>query len=155
MQKLIMGIGIPGSGKTTFLKALAHAKNYIYISPDDIREKLLGDAADQSKDREVWVQAKRELTKRGADGKTVVFDATFSLKKDRKNFISFARTCGFKKIEGIFFNVPLAVAMKRNAGRARNVSQNVMERMHQNLLQSPPVLEEGFDVVRVKEFFSQ
>jgi len=37
MKKVIMGIGIPGSGKTTILKEFADKNGYEYICPDDIR----------------------------------------------------------------------------------------------------------------------
>jgi predicted kinase len=40
MSKLILGIGLPGSGKTTALKPFAEKNGYIYISPGDIREEL-------------------------------------------------------------------------------------------------------------------
>ena len=42
MKKLIMGIGIPGSEKTTVLKTFAEKYNYSYICPDDIRLELTG-----------------------------------------------------------------------------------------------------------------
>jgi len=31
MNKIILGIGVPGSGKSTFLKAFAKEKSYEYI----------------------------------------------------------------------------------------------------------------------------
>lgn len=49
MSKVIVGIGLPGSGKTTALKPFADKNSYIYICPDDIRAELTGNPADQSK----------------------------------------------------------------------------------------------------------
>jgi dephospho-CoA kinase len=46
MAKIIIGIGVPGSGKTTALKPFAERNTYTYISPDDIRAELTGNAAD-------------------------------------------------------------------------------------------------------------
>jgi predicted kinase len=46
MSQAIIGIGIPGSGKTTYLKPLAARMGLPYVSLDDIRQELTGDAAD-------------------------------------------------------------------------------------------------------------
>jgi predicted kinase len=61
MKKLILGIGIPGSGKTTVLKKLANDYNYSYICPDDIRFELTLDMSDQSRNKEVWRESYHRL----------------------------------------------------------------------------------------------
>jgi predicted kinase len=51
----------------------------------------------------------------------------------------------------VFFDVPLAVCLERNAKRDRQVSDEVMHKMAERL--RPPAFKEGFDkitVVRVK-----
>jgi len=51
----------------------------------------------------------------------------------------------------VFFDVPLAVCMERNAKRERQVTDEIMQKMAERL--RPPVFKEGFDkitVVRVK-----
>lgn len=147
MIKVIIGIGIPGSGKTTVLREFAEKNGYIYICPDDIREEMLGNAADQSKNREVWTQAKQRMSDFLAQGKTVVFDATFTNFNGRKDFINFARANGAEKIQGILFNTPFEIAQERNLNRDRQVPESAMNRMNNDLQAAEPKIEDGLDSI--------
>lgn len=140
-----MGIGIPGSGKTTALKPFAEQNQYVYLCPDDIRIELTGNSADQSKNREVWTKAHERVADALKNGETVVFDATFARDSERKNFISFAREHGATKIQGIVADVSFEIACERNLARDRVVPEHAMERMHQMLLDVPPEIADGFD----------
>lgn len=142
-----MGIGIPGSGKTTALKPFAEKNSYTYISPDDIRTELTNDPSDQSKNKEVWQEAYRRVAHSLERGETVVFDATFAKDFERKSFIQFARENGAEKVQGVFAAVPLEVANERNKARARVVPEHAIDRMHTMLKNNPPIVEDGFDSV--------
>lgn len=153
MSKIIMGVGIPGSGKTTALKPFAEKYSYTYISPDDIRAELTGDPANQSKNKEVWEEAYRRVSEGLEKNETVVFDATFAQDTERKNFIEFARKHGAEKIQGIFAAVPYEIANERNNARQRIVPEHAMNRMYKNLKDNPPVVKDGFDsVFDINEF---
>lgn len=145
MAKAIIGIGIPGSGKTTVLKKFAEKNSYTYISLDEIRKELTGDESDQTKNAEVW----REVYKKSADflcdGQTVVIDATFAKDFERKAFIKFIRESGAEKIQGIFMDTPIEIAQHRNKLRDRTVPHYAMERMSKNIKNFPPEIGEGFD----------
>jgi predicted kinase len=147
MAKVIIGIGIPGSGKTTFLKSFANKNSYEYICPDDIRAELLGKAADQSRMREIWEEAYKRLKNALQGDKTVVFDATNAKEVDRKGLVSFSREIGAEKIQGVYAEVPLEVALERNNARDRVVPPFAMERMRDFLHKAPPILGEGFDSI--------
>lgn len=147
MANIVMSIGIPGSGKTTILKPFAVKNNYAYISPDDIRAELTGDASDQSKNKEAWQEARRRVVVSLEGGKTVVFDATFAKDFERKNFIQFAREHGVEKVLGFFAEVPLEVAKERNNARVRVVPEHSIDRMHSMLKEHPPTVADGFDNV--------
>ena len=54
MKVAIIAVGIPASGKTTYLKPLAERIGATYINPDELREQLLGDATDHSQNTRVW-----------------------------------------------------------------------------------------------------
>jgi predicted kinase len=61
-----------------------------------------------------------------------------------------AKSFGYE-VQAVFFDVPLAVCLERNAKRDRQVSDDVMHKMADRL--RPPAFKEGFDkitVVRVK-----
>jgi len=147
MAKIIMGIGVPGSGKTTALKPFAEENAYTYISPDDIRSELTGNAADQSKNNEVWQEARRRVAESLEKGETVVFDASFAKNEERKAFIQFAREHGAEKVQGVFAAVPHEIAKERNRARERVVPEHAMERMQGMLNDNPPTVEDGFDSV--------
>ncbi len=147
MKKVIIGIGIPGSGKTTVLKEFAQKYGYAYICPDDIREEVLGDATDQSKNKEVWAEDHRRMGNFLAQGRTVVFDATFTHANGRKSFLDFARQSGAEKIQGILFDTPLEVAQERNLARERQVPEHAVKRMSDDLSANRPVIEDGLDSI--------
>lgn len=147
MSKLIVGIGIPGSGKTSILKKFAAEHGYAYICPDDIREELTGNASDQSRNAEVWGKARKKLQEFLKQDLIIVFDATFANQDQRKDFLAFARENGAEKIQGVHVSVPLEIAKERNQGRIRQVPERVLERMENELKNSPPNETDGFDSV--------
>jgi len=147
MAKVIISIGIPGSGKTAVLKKFAEKYGYNYVCPDDIRVELSGSAADQSKNSEVWSVARQRMKDGLSIGDTVVFDATFATPEGRKRFLDFAKESGAEKVQGIFFNTPLEVAKERNLKRERQVPEHVLERMDGILRADEPRLEEGLDSI--------
>lgn len=153
MGKVVIGVGLPGSGKTTILKAFAERCEYVYISPDDIRMELHGDASEQSGMKEVWekvhLRTLRALRKR----RSVVVDATFYKRNERRDFIRFAKDHGAESIEAVFTNISLEVADERNRKRERVVRRHAMERMDKALQAQPPTEEDGFDkVFSIAEF---
>ena len=81
MTKLIVSIGISGSGKTTFGNKL---ENITVICPDDIRKELTGDISDQSRNVEVWRIAYDRLRKSLESGEDVYFSATTLTSKNLK-----------------------------------------------------------------------
>lgn len=142
-----MGIGIPGSGKTTKLKDFAEKNNYYYISTDDIRQELLGDAKNQNQMKLIWDTAYLRVKEGISLGKSVVFDATFTNPKIRSQAIDLFRSFGANKVQGIFLDVDVAVAQERNKNRERVVPAYAIDRMYNEILSSEPGVVDGFDSV--------
>ena len=149
MKKIIMGVGIPGSGKTAVLKSFAQKNSYTYICPDEIRFALTGDSSDQTKNREVWDLAYSRTEEALKRGKSVVFDAVFAYESQRKDFIEFAKNNGAEKIQGVYIKTPLEIAKERNANRERQVPEQVVEKMNEVLESKAPNIEDGFDSIFV------
>lgn len=145
----ILAIGIPGSGKTTLLKPLAEKHSFTYINRDDIREELLGDARNQSQNKEVWEEANRRAESSLSQGRPVLLDATFAEPWKRVEMIRFLRSHGATRVVGITFTTPLAEAKRRNIGRERVVPEAVLEDMHVRLSEEPPAPAEGFDAIYI------
>lgn len=142
---LIMGVGIPGSGKSTLLSELATKLSVVRINPDEIREELSGDAANQTINKQAWALANSRTKQTLVNGKSVVFDSTNTIKKHRAEAASKYRNFGALAVVAVVFDCPLDLALARNAGRDRVVPQHVLTRMYSNLLNEPVSLDEGFD----------
>ena len=145
MSKAIIGIGIPGSGKTTIIKSFAEKNGYIYVCPDDIRTELTGNPSDQTKNKEVWEKTHERVLEAIKSGSTVVVDATFANAEQRKSFLVFLHKAGFEKIQGLYINTPLEIAKERNANRERKVPEHVLERINNFIKENPPEMNDGFD----------
>ncbi|MEK7511362.1 MAG: ATP-binding protein [Patescibacteria group bacterium] len=147
MRTVIMGMGIPGSGKTTYLKPLAERYGFTYVSPDEIRAELTGSATDQSRDEDVWTLARARIAQALEGNASVVMDATFSITRYRAEFVDFLREAGAHMVIGIVAEVELETALERNQSRDRVVPREVVERMHASFIKEPPSLEDGFDAL--------
>lgn len=138
-------MGISGSGKTTILQKFAENNNYYYISVDEIRQELSGDAKNQYVNSEAWDISRMLLKYMHEGGKTIVFDATFAKQQDRLNFMGYLKDEGISHIQGVFVDTPLEIAKARNKKREKVIPDSSIELMDKNLKENPPKLEEGFD----------
>jgi predicted kinase len=147
MAKVVLGIGIPGSGKTTVLKPLAEKYSYSYICPDEIWETMPEGMDDEVKNVAVWNESYERTARSLSEGKTVVFDATFSEGHRRREFIAFAKEHGASKVQGVYLDVPSEIASERNQLRERIVPDFAISGMNNALTEQPPAIEDGFDSI--------
>ena len=84
MAKLVLPIGISGSGKSYIYNK--DYKDCVQVSPDLIREELTGDISNQTKNKEVFKLAFERVDEYLNKGQDVFFDATNVNKEQRKNF---------------------------------------------------------------------
>ena len=146
---VVVGVGIPGSGKTTVLSELAAELAVARICPDDIREELSGNAADQSVNAQAWNEAYDRVRQELSENRSVIVDATHAEAWRRPQTVEMYRSFGAATVAAIFIDVPVEIAKERNAGRDRVVPNYAIKRMAEALEGEPVSLEEGFDVVIV------
>ena len=146
MSKLIMMVGVPGSGKSTWIKN-NKAETNIVISRDAIRFAKLKDDEDYfAHESEVFNEFVWQIANGLAGDKTVIADATHLNKKSRALVLGKVAKLA-DEIEAVMIDVHLETAIKRNdqrEGRAK-VPRGVIRRMYFQM--EPPTKEEGFDKI--------
>jgi len=136
-------VGLPGSGKSTYLSQLGVTA----ISSDEIRRLLTDDPANQTIHRKVFALVRLIVRRRLELRMPVTYvDATNLVPWERRPYIKLAELYGAEP-EAIYFDVPLQVCQERNRGRSRVVPDEALERMAAQMV--PPMRDEGFIRVTV------
>ena len=132
MQKLIVTIGLPASGKSTWAKEVAESAplDIVRVNRDDIRD-MLGLYWVPKREKLVTKIERQAMSDALKLGYTVIVDAT-NLKK-REFFKELAKSFSIKYEEKSFLDVPLKVCLERDAKRERPVGEEVIMRMHNSL----------------------
>ena len=129
-MRIVVLVGLPGSGKSTYLERIGAAA----LSSDAIRKLLADDETDQSIHARVFRTVRFLLRQRLAIGRAVTYiDATNLTPKERQPYIAIGKSRGCD-VEAVFFDVPLAVCLERNAKRHRVVPVDAMMEMAAKLV---------------------
>ena len=143
---LILLVGIPGSGKTTYANTYMECTpNVIHLSSDAIRKELYGDENIQGNPAEVFSLMQKRAIKALNDGDDVVYDATNITRKDRASIIKICPQ--FVKIEAHIIWTPIETCIKQDASRDRTVGKEVIDRMLKRF--QAPYYDEGIDEIKV------
>ena len=150
MSKLIMMVGIPGSGKSTWVKNNRQEISALaVVSRDAIRFAMLKDDEDYfAHETEVFDKFIDQIIAHLLNGKTVVADATHLNKKSRAKVLDKVRKFA-DEIEAVVLDTGVETAFERNdqrTGRAW-VKHGIIRRMFFTM--EMPEKEEGFDKITI------
>ena len=150
MPELILIIGLPGSGKSTWVKnkydyARLFQGGVTILSSDQVRKELFGDENDQTHNEEVFQYIKETAVNRLEKGQKVIIDATNISRKSRKSITDYVeqQLSGFYEYGFIRFIVvatPYYKCLENNRKRSRQVPEHVIERMYKQF-EFPTYLE--------------
>jgi len=141
--KLIITVGLPGSGKSTYLAQLGVNA----ISSDEIRRLIADDPHDQSMNARIFATVRYLVRQRIASGRPLTYvDATYLTLWERKPYVRLAQRYGCE-LEALFFDIPVEICIARNQARDRVVPEAAIQEMARRLV--PPSASEGFTYVRI------
>lgn len=149
MTNLVITVGAPGSGKSTWVEKYktTHADT-TFLSSDALRAVFGKDENDQSVSGRVFEHMENEVDRLLCEGKDVCIDATNMHRKARKVWINLAKQHG-AILTAYVFVVNRDTLIERNQKRGetggRNVPVDVIDRMLANYVE--PSKEEGFNQI--------
>jgi len=149
----LMLIGIPGSGKSFWVKNNVKNRDFVVVSSDATRKQLTGNVSDLSRDEEMWELVKERVVENLSQGKNVLLDATNVNGFYRRQFIDGLPPC---KLQAKRFSIDLEEAkqrVKKDIEQKRDrshVPMPVIERMfeqYRNFCRPKDLEKEGFEVI--------
>lgn len=144
--KLILLVGPPGAGKTTYAhKYIEEHPGTVHLTSDGIRKELHGDETIQDNPGEVfYIMQKRAIA--GLDfGYDVIYDATNMTRKDRAGIITACPK--FAKIECHIVWSSIETCIERDAARERTVGKVVIDKMLRRF--QAPYYDEGIHEIKI------
>ena len=150
MPKLMVMVGIPGSGKSTFAKHYSEDANNmptVWISRDEVRYSLISDKDEYfAKEKDVFKVFAKKINEALAEGKNVIADATHINAQSRKKLLA-SVTIPNIQIEACVMETSLQECLKNNEKRSGRacVPKEAILRMYRQF--EYPTFAEGFSSI--------
>lgn len=148
---LYLMMGVPGSGKSTFIQNHLLDKE-VWVSRDQIRFSLLSEDDDyfskEDKVLKLFISTIDKMLSPKSPYAAVYADATHLTKKGRRQLLSQLKNKPIF-VNALFINTPLSVCLKRNAqreGRAKVPAQTIRS-MYSRI--QKPTKEEGIHMLTI------
>jgi len=132
-RRAILAGGLPGAGKTTVLEQHAgiDRSQLLVINPDQIKEEMAKrgmipevdgltpmEASDLVHEESSYI-AKQLALRAMPEGKNVIWDITMSSRESTERRIDDLRAADYSRVDGIFVDIPVDVAIRRSDARHR------------------------------------
>ncbi len=155
MKELIFTVGIPGAGKSTYLRG-----KYPKVSTDDIRRYILGDVNEVGKENFVFKTAEDIIVNLLKTYDVVYMGATMVETKHRHTFLNAIKSrVKDVKFTGLIFSVDPEESKRRiqkdlNSGINRASSVNIVDKHYKMYLETINEIESnkhGFDAIFISQ----
>lgn len=154
--KLLLPVGISGSGKSTWIKSQIDP-NTVVVSFDDIRREVNNDVTDHTGHFNIINVGLQRIANALNSGKNVILDATNIKSKDRKSLMAYLKERVKKPFNAYakIFDVDPEIAKQRvrndiNTGVDRsNVPNEVIDRQYQTFTNDFNKIEsDGYKIIK-------
>lgn len=146
MNKFIMLVGLPASGKSTIGEKLSKEFNAVIHSSDNLREELYGNINEVSKNNELFTELHKRIKQDLLNNKNVIYDTTNISYKKRKSFIENLNNIPCQKV-CYLIATPYEKCLEQNQLRERIVPEYIIERMYKSIY--IPQYYEGWDEINI------
>lgn len=146
MREVYVMVGLPASGKSTWVFQNMYSEDSCVISSDEIKEEVFGSKNKYSQSDDLTVLSiirdkYKMAIRKGID--KIYIDATNIRTAERKFFFENSKVY---KVIAVFLDPPLETCLTRNPSRSKKVPPRLIKRMAK-YLQRPEV---GVDCHKVK-----
>lgn len=145
---ILLTLGIPASGKSTWSKdKVKYDNTWVRVSRDDYRLMLSqAQILDPKGEKMVTDLVQNAIRTAALAGYNVIVDQTNVNLKFLNEMVDFC--VNYANVEFRIFDVPLEVALKRDAERDATVGEDVIKKMHKNYLN---LFDSNFDFSKRKK----
>lgn len=147
--KLIVLVGLSGSGKSTFAQELAKEENTVIVSSDAIREEVFNNYEDQEHNAEVFQIYHKRIRKALENKQNVIADATNLTMKSRRAILMNTKGLDVEKVCYIIAK-QYEDCIADNMKRPHPVPTEVLNKQIRKF--QVPFLEEGWNQIVIKKF---
>ncbi len=148
MPTIIIAIGVPASGKSSYYKNTICLTNldYVYLSADAIRKELLGDENNQSQGNLIFKIFYQRLEQAIQNKKNIYIDNTNVTKKYRQEIIKRIKKYNNNYfIKALVFQAPFYKLIWRDFWRKKKVGYKIINKFLAKL--ELPNTNEGFHII--------
>lgn len=145
--KMIMMVGLPGSGKSHKAEELSKKYDATIFSSDALREEMFNDVNCQDKNADVFNELHKRIKEHLKSGNSTIMDATNISYKKRMDFLQSLNKIHCEK-HCVFMAVPYEECLKHNQLRERKVPEEVIKKMYLSF--NVPYWYEGWDNIVVE-----